>query len=85
MDSLIQDTIFSGQFFKNFTRGIAGANRGITMRFGNMLDSDRFFRKGNSGVKEVKHTLDSDIEGGYGCGSKARWDHEMYHYLKDCC
>jgi hypothetical protein len=33
---------------------------------------DWFFRERDTCVEAVKHPPDSSIEGGYGCGSKAR-------------
>jgi hypothetical protein len=80
VDSLERDAIFISKFSENFARSIAGANLGIAIRFGIMFYGDRFFRKGNSCIKDVKYSLNCSIEGGYGCGSKARWSY-YYNYI----
>lgn len=71
-DPLIGNMIFTRQVSDAFASGVTSADLGIALCFGNVFERDRFIRERNTGVEAVKHPRDSTIEGGYGCGSKAR-------------
>jgi hypothetical protein len=73
MNALIGDIQLLGNRLQGFTGGIARTNQPIALIKGHMFIGDRSLGEGNVPIKEFKHTPDGEIEGGYGCGSKARW------------